>query len=340
MPGRKTPSKALRWLGRAAVVLAVVLGLLALESRRRTVRLMETHPPTGHLVSVDGVRLHYMRAGTGPAVLLVHGMPGFLHDWRFTTPDKTSVFDDLARDHTVLALDRPGYGWSGLPDSGTVTLEEQADLVAALLDVVGIDHVTFVGHSYGGALGLALAVQHPEKVAALVHVAGVGYAEHTEPWLLERLLATPLVGELLRYCFAPVILPGQGRAVLGELFAPQAPLPEYGALIVQFLTQPRTLEQYGAEAVSMQASAAALLPQYPSITAPVTIVLGASDPLPPVRYSAEQLRKDVPHARFVEIPDVGHMVPHVRPQLVAAEVRRLTGQGDAPASAPAPAPTG
>jgi 2-hydroxy-6-oxonona-2,4-dienedioate hydrolase len=98
-------------------------------------------------------------AGAGPAVLLVHGLPG---SWRQCVP----IAEDLADRFRVVLPSRPGYG--ATPIGTGRTYEEQADALAALLDAQGIDRCAVVGVSGGGPAAIALAARHHERVGALV----------------------------------------------------------------------------------------------------------------------------------------------------------------------------
>lgn len=118
----------------------------------------------------DGVRLHYERSGSGPAVLLTHGFAASSRMW-------ASNVDALAKDHTVVTWDLRGHGGSDYPDdqsaySAALTIED----MAALLDLAGASRGVLIGHSLGGYLSLEFHVRFPERVAGLVLVGtGPGF---------------------------------------------------------------------------------------------------------------------------------------------------------------------
>src|SRR5688572_11836386 len=78
---------------------------LAFQNDRAAKRAEHDHPPIGAFVAADGVRLHYVRKGSGPVVVLIHGNPGSVEDWTL------AVLPDLAETHHVIAFDRPGHGY-------------------------------------------------------------------------------------------------------------------------------------------------------------------------------------------------------------------------------------
>ena len=109
--------------------------------------------------AVDGLALHYVREGRGPAIVLVHGLGGFAEAWRTT-------IDVLARSADVLALDLPGYGLSAKPRT-RYDLDFFTRVLHGFLDAVGLGQVSLVGHSLGGAVAVTYALAHPARVDRL-----------------------------------------------------------------------------------------------------------------------------------------------------------------------------
>lgn len=138
---------------------------------------------------VDGLDVHYVVAGRGPAVLLVHGLGGFAESWRHNLPP-------LASAATVHAVDLPGFGRSAKPPAG-YGLGFFARALAAFMDELGLARASVVGHSLGGAVAAALALTRPARVERLALISaavpGFGY----RPSWIYRLLAVPGVGEVL-----------------------------------------------------------------------------------------------------------------------------------------------
>ncbi|MFD0310046.1 alpha/beta fold hydrolase [Streptomyces sp. NPDC127119] len=114
---------------------------------------------TSRLVEVNGVRLHAVTGGHGPALLLIGGWPQTWYAWR-------EVMPALAREHTVVAVDSRGAGLSDKPDDGYDAGTLAADLVA-LMSALGHDRFDVVGHDIGTWTGYALAADHPEQVGRL-----------------------------------------------------------------------------------------------------------------------------------------------------------------------------
>lgn len=127
---------------------------------------------------MDDVRLRYFVAGTGPPLMLVHGLGGGAANW-------VEVAPRLARRFRVLVPDLPGHGRS-TPLRAAPTLDPYADRLASLAEHEGIARMAVAGHSLGALVGLRLAVARPERVRALVLVGSAGIRSATRE--AERLL--------------------------------------------------------------------------------------------------------------------------------------------------------
>ncbi len=110
---------------------------------------------------VDGARVHFATAGSGPALILVHGLVGSARNWDLN-------IEALARFRTVYALDLANMGSSERVPGIDPGLEASADRLAACMDALGIESADIGGHSHGGAISLMLAARHPQRVRRLV----------------------------------------------------------------------------------------------------------------------------------------------------------------------------
>lgn len=114
----------------------------------------------GHL-EIEGRRYHYLTAGAGTPMLVLHGIMGVAHEWDILS-------GDFARDHRVVALDQRGHGESDWADS--YTAEAMADDAIAIIEELDLAPVRLVGHSMGGMVGMLIAARRPELLERLVLV--------------------------------------------------------------------------------------------------------------------------------------------------------------------------
>jgi pimeloyl-ACP methyl ester carboxylesterase len=138
----------------------------------------------GRIVSIDGVGIHYLEVGEGPALVLIHGLGASTFTFQRVLPE-------LARRFRVVALDLKGFGFSDRPD-GDYTLAAQADLIRQLMDRLGIERASVLGHSMGGAVAMRLALAYPERVERLILASSASDLE-----LERRILGAALLGRLL-----------------------------------------------------------------------------------------------------------------------------------------------
>ena len=137
----------------------------------------EADPPTGphavHYVTIHGHRRAYVKAGQGPALLLLHGLGCTHRTW-------LPVLDALARRYTVIAPDLLGHGESDKPRAD-YSVGGYANGMRDLLTVLDIDKVTVVGHSFGGGVAMQFAYQFPERTERMVLVASGGLGPEVPP---------------------------------------------------------------------------------------------------------------------------------------------------------------
>ncbi len=128
---------------------------------------------THHTAQVNGTRLHYVTAGDGPPVMLLHGWPQTWYEWRH-------VIDLLAGEYQVVVPDLRGFGYSAKPAAGYDADTMAADL-AALSDHLDLRDVTVLGHDWGAVFGYVYAAKTPSQVRALgiveMALPGVGIME-------------------------------------------------------------------------------------------------------------------------------------------------------------------
>lgn len=141
---------------------------------------------------LDGLSVHYVEEGHGPATVLIHGLGGFAESWRHNIPE-------LARHGRVIALDLPGFGRSGKP-SRAYTAAFLARALDAFLCALGVEKVRLVGHSLGGTVAARYVLEHPGRVERLALLGAAVPGFDLRPSWVYRTLSLPGVGEVLA-CF-------------------------------------------------------------------------------------------------------------------------------------------
>ena len=146
---------------------------------------MITLPGESRYATIGGIRTHYVLAGQGRPVVLIHGLGASVATWR-------DNIAPLAERLAVYAVDLPGHGDSDKPDI-SYDAESMAEFVRAFADHLGIENPALVGHSMGGGLALITALTYPELVSRLVLVSSGSLGRQVTPFL--RLVTLRWIGE-------------------------------------------------------------------------------------------------------------------------------------------------
>ena len=246
---------------------------------------------------LHGHRIGYRIAGSGPPVVLVHGMLNSSRHW-------AAVAASLARTHTVVAPDLHGHGHSAGPE-GDYSIGAHAAGIRDLLARLGIDRATIVGHSLGGGVAMQFFYQFPERTQRLVLVSSGGLGRDVS-WPL-RVAAAPGVEALMAGATS--------RPVLGalELAARTAPVlrPTHRALAGLrttearrgFLWTLRSVIDLGGQRVSARDRL------YLAGAVPTLIVWGGRDHTIPIEHG-RHAHTAIGGSRFVLLPDAAHF-PHL-----------------------------
>lgn len=300
--GQESRSTKKLWAWGAGATVAT-LAASAVYNQRNVRRAESDNPPVGEFVDVDGVRLHYLEAGEGPVILLLHGNGAMIEDWL-----ASGVFDALSTNHRVIAFDRPGFGHSDRPRSTVWSAPAQAKLIAQALDVLGIEKPLVVGHSWGASVALAMAVQAPERLAGVTVVSGYYYPTARADVLFAAQPAIPVIGDLMRHTVSPLLGAALSPVVAKKVFGP-APVPEsFAQFPMEMALRPSQIRAEAAESALMIPGAVALSKRYAELDLPITIVAGSGDQLIDPQMQACRLADALPQAKLRLIDGSGHMV--------------------------------
>ena len=292
-------------IGIAVIVVAVALAGLAIFSAWTTRQIEKLLPPRGHFIDVDGARIHYLDEGTGPPLLLIHGLSGQTGHYTH------SLLDLLKNDYRVVILDRPGSGYSTRPSHASAAIADQADTISRFIDALGLHRPLVVGHSLGGAIALSLAVDHPEQVAGLALIAPATHLPEKAPNIFRGLaIRSPFMRALVAWTFAIPTSIRNRDLVLEIAFGPQAAPRDYGIKGGGLMS----LRPSNFIAASRDLMATHdqrdddLTEHYGSIKVPVGVLYGAGDRiLDPTAHCAALIGK-LAGAEIELIEGGGHMI--------------------------------
>lgn len=307
----------------AAIVAAALLAaaVQVWRTQRIAAEAERTVPPAGRFVDVDGNRIHYVEKGEGRPILFIHGLGAQLHQFRAPLFGRLEGF-------RLIAIDRPGSGYSVRAPGASGRLSEQARVVRGFIEALGLERPLVVGHSLGGAVALALAIEHPEAVSGLALLSP--HTHHTRKvspefaplyirsplkrWLVAQTVAVPasqkLAAQTLAYVFGPQEAPDdymtEGGGQLGL-----RPSHFFGAStdIVDLIDDDTPVES-----------------RYGEIGVPVGILFGTADRVLDHRVHGTEMVDRIPGLDLELAEGVGHMPQFAEPERTAAFIRRIAAR--------------
>jgi pimeloyl-ACP methyl ester carboxylesterase len=247
-------------------------------------------------LELAGRRVNVVELGSGPPLLLVHGLSGCWQNWLENMPH-------FAQTHRVIALDLPGFGHSELPRE-PISIAGYARTLVALCDALDVEATTVVGSSMGGCVAAELAIAAPERVARLALVAAAGisteHANRDAVLRIGRVLAVTAGWAVSRH----------------ERLARRPGLRKLGLRLVvrhpERLSAPLAYELMSGSGRSGFIPALEATVGYPirdrlaRVACPTLIVWGDGDRVVPVR-DADVFEREIAGARKVVLPDTGHL---------------------------------
>jgi pimeloyl-ACP methyl ester carboxylesterase len=270
------------------------------------------------VASRGGATLRFLEAGQGPPVVLLHGASGNARDWTF------GAMQAMARRHRVIAFHRPGLGGSEAPP-GAERIAVQADIMAEAAQRLGLTRPILVGHSFGGAVALAWALDRPDTVRGLVLIGAPSQVWPGGLGMTTELLAGPATGPLLA-AIAPILPRAVPEAAAARIFAPQRPPDGYlDRLGLGEILAPAVLLANARQLAALRDGIAAMVPRYAGLALPVEILHGDADAVVPADIHARPLAAQLPDARLHILAGIGHMPHHAALPDVMAALARLDG---------------
>lgn len=270
--------------------------------------------PDKAFLQVGSSDIRYEVHGGGEPVLMVHGFGSSLETWGLVTPR-------IAKDHKVITPDLPGFGLSSKYE-GDYTPSAMADALVGVLDKLDIRRADVVAHSYGCAVTLALAQEHPDRVRRVVLTDAFVYADQT-PWFLAW-ARTPVLGETLFSLFYDQQMDWRMSLSFHD------PRMVTQDMVVR---ASRALDKPGTKAAALAVARGLDLGEaeqgYGRMNKPTLLLWGEEDAVTDVRY-AWRLMQQLPRARVETFPDAGHFPMVEAPGRYSALVRDFLMGEEAP----------
>ncbi|MDG2043475.1 MAG: alpha/beta hydrolase [Maricaulis sp.] len=295
----------------ASLAVTVLVGLLAamLIGAMITKRIARQFPPGSEWLSVGGIKLHFRRTGitdqdpTNPVILVLHGAASNLEE-------PYAAFSDSLAGSDVIWLDRPGLGWSERPADGRWSPQREAALIAHFLDALGVKTAIVIGHSWGGAIAMRLAIDHPDRVHGLVLIAPPLCAWIGDPAWFNPASFWPLIGPFITRIFVP--LTGEKaleRGAISAFHPEKVPANYLHASSLPLLLRPSVWRANAADMRDVNRHLEQQEKYYIDIEQPTVIIAGKADTVVWTHRHSGLVSKHMKNAELRLIPGAGHN-PH------------------------------
>ncbi|SOE17640.1 pimeloyl-ACP methyl ester carboxylesterase [Hoeflea halophila] len=304
-------------------ILFVLLALLAvgwLWTRSIAARAEKAVPAAGQRIPVTGGVIHYTDEGPrdGQPLVLIHGLAGNMHNFSY------ALADHLASDFRVITIDRPGSGYSTRDRDELAELPAQAAMIGEFLDKLGIERPVLVGHSLGGALSLAIALDQGNRIGALALLSPLtaampGPPDVFKPLVIRSAVLRRLIGNTISVPIAKLT----SATVVSQVFAPEKAPADFlirGGGVLGM--RPSSFIGASADLHGVTRSMPAQEARYAAdLRVPGGILFAAEDAL---LSPAQHGRPMQAHGlEFEEVPGCGHMLLITAPEACADFIRRM-----------------
>ena len=284
-------------------------------------------PPAGTFAQLGNTKLHYVDQGQGPTIVMIHGLAGSLQNFTY------GLASALAKNYRVICVDRPGCGYSVRASHANPSLEAQADTMVELLDHLGIESAIFVGHSLGGAISLALAQQHPQRVKALALIAPLTNLPDQTAEVFKPLdIASPFLRFAIGWTLA---IPGtiyRMKASLKFIFGPEKAPADFAIRGGGILSlKPQTFISASNDLTQAKLSMPSIEEGYANMTTPIHVLYGREDRILSSKLNGEDMVNRVAGLQLTLVSG-GHMLPVTQVERCVQFIEDVAGKATGLAS--------
>lgn len=294
----------------SAILLAIVIFVAGLAAWGKLAPANITNPevpPTfvGKLIQIDNEKIRVYQKGTGPDLLMIHGLPGTIEDFQ-------PFYENLTSRYRITSFDRPGYGFS-TANNQNYNLSYNTDIAFKVIEAMGLNDLVVVGHSYGGTIALQMAAYNSEKIKSYVTIGSPHSAGELDP--LYPLIALPFLGDgilhLMDKTGNTITKKKINEGIMEAFFPNEVDIPaNFIRRNLLIWSQPKVAQSIANESINLEQDLLTLTSRYSGIQKPVYVTHGDADQIVPVE-DAQAIAKSLPRAEMLIWPNVGHYAQFV-----------------------------
>ena len=303
------------------ILLFFVIVLSAIFTTIITQKIKRSIPKFGKITKLKEAEIHWYDSGQGRPIIMLHGLGGNLRNFTYALTEK------LDRDYRVIAIDRAGCGWSKRSKSESATLQEQARIISEFIEQERIEKPLIVGHSLGGAIALALALEYKNQIAGLALICPVTQPVDKVPDIFRFLnISSPSLRFFVAHTFSSFIGILTRKDTFKIAFSPE-PISENfsirggGDLALSSNVYIKTSE----DLVFALSSAPFLVGREQELDVPAKILFGEQDKVLDAKLHGEKFAK-LSGAKIKILSGKGHMLPLTQPEECSAFIRNMMNE--------------
>ena len=296
--------------------LILVIVLSAIFTRLTSRKIKRSIPKFGKTTVLQDAEIHWYESGQGEPIIMLHGLAGNLRNFTYALVGK------LDQEYRVIAIDRAGCGWSTRSKSECATLQEQARIISEFIDKEQIKRPLIVGHSLGGAIALALALEYKNKISGLALICPATQVIDKIPDMFKSLnISSPLIRFFVAHTFSSLIGILTRKETFKVAFAPEMICDDFSIKGGgDFALSSEAFIRTSEDLIFAQSSAPSLVGREKELEVYTEVLFGEDDEILDAKLHGEKFSQ-LSGSKLTMLPGKGHMLPLTIPDQCADFIR-------------------
>jgi pimeloyl-ACP methyl ester carboxylesterase len=298
--------------------LILVIVLSAIFTRLTSRKIKRSIPKFGKTTVLQDAEIHWYESGQGEPIIMLHGLAGNLRNFTYALVGK------LDQEYRVIAIDRAGCGWSTRSKSECATLQEQARIISEFIDKEQIKRPLIVGHSLGGAIALALALEYKNKISGLALICPATQVIDKIPDMFKSLnISSPLIRFFIAHTFSSLIGILTRKETFKVAFAPEMICDDFSIKGGgDFALSSEAFIRTSEDLIFAQSSAPSLVGREKELEVYTEVLFGEDDEILNAKLHGEKFSQ-LSGSKLTMLPGKGHMLPLTIPDQCADFIREV-----------------
>lgn len=258
-------------------------------------------------LKIGNEEIRYLQKGKGEDILLIHGSPGSIEDWK-------EIIDSLAQNYRVTAFDRMGHGYSSKKHY-KYTLKDNAVLTEQIIEKLDLKSPLVVGHSYGGCIATFMAIN--SKLAGLQFIILDSPFYEFKPNGINKMISIPILGKSIAFLSSFTIAKSQIKKRVSPMFKSTdgEKLEHYINERQELWSQTKVIYSNAKEIKNLKQGLKSLSEEYKNTEAIFTLIT-VEDSVNTFRNGTEKIHKELKNSEIFIIPNTGHYIQLEQPQQI------------------------